>query len=110
MSGAWTALTRCVADGRLGLDNNPGRARLARRPPLAAIIISLPGFPDAAARRAAAMYSFIETAKLNGVTLSYLADVLARMPPTTPATRVAELLVLWNWQTSPISFARCLSA
>jgi transposase len=52
---------------------------------------------DAGGRRAAAMYSLIETAKLNGVNpQAYLADVLARIADH-PAKRVAELLP-WNWQ------------
>ena len=52
---------------------------------------------DAGGRRAAAMYSPIETAKLNGVNpQANLADVLARIADH-PAERVAELLP-WNWQ------------
>ena len=52
---------------------------------------------DAGGRRAAAMYSLIETAKLNGVNpQAYLADVLARIADH-PAKRVAELPP-WNWQ------------
>ena len=52
---------------------------------------------DAGGRRAAAMYSLIETAKLNGINpQAYLADVLARIADH-PAKRVADLLP-WNWQ------------
>ena len=52
---------------------------------------------DAGGRRAAAMYSLIETAKLNGVNpQAYLTDVLTRIADH-PAKRVAELLP-WNWQ------------
>ena len=48
-------------------------------------------------RRAAAMYSLIESAKLNGLNPQhYLADVLARIADH-PARRLAELLP-WNWQ------------
>src|SRR6516165_1265631 len=48
-------------------------------------------------QRAAAMYSLIETAKLNGLNPhAYLTDVLARIADH-PAKRVAELLP-WNWQ------------
>jgi hypothetical protein len=59
---------------------------------------------DAGGRRAAAMYSLIETAKLNGVNPQhYLADVLNRIADH-PARHVAELLP-WNWQPSEASRA-----
>ena len=46
--------------------------------------------------RAAALYSLIETAKLNGVDPeAYLRDLLARIA-THPARRLDELLP-WNW-------------
>jgi molybdate transport repressor ModE-like protein len=51
----------------------------------------------AGGRRAAAMYSLIETAKLNAINpQTYLADVLSRVADH-PAKRVTELLP-WNWQ------------
>jgi IS66 C-terminal element len=54
-------------------------------------------------RRAAAIYSLIETAKLNGLNPQhYLADVLIRIADH-PARRIAELLP-WNWQ--PLDAAR----
>ena len=57
----------------------------------------------AGGRRAAAIYSLIESAKLNGLNPQhYLADVLARIEDH-PARRIAELLP-WNWQ--PIDAAR----
>jgi hypothetical protein len=47
--------------------------------------------------RKAAIYSLIESAKLNGLNPQhYLADVLARIADY-PARRIAELLP-WNWQ------------
>ena len=52
---------------------------------------------DAGGRRAAAMYSLIESAKLNGVNPQhYLADVLTRIADH-PAQRIDELLPS-NWQ------------
>ena len=60
---------------------------------------------DAGGRRAGAMYSLIETAKLNGLNPeAYLADVLARIADH-PAKRVADLLP-GNWQpANPIRAA-----
>ena len=53
---------------------------------------------DAGGRRAAAIYTLIETAKLNDVDpQAWLADVLARLQDH-PAKRIAELLP-WNWKT-----------
>jgi hypothetical protein len=50
---------------------------------------------DAGGRRAAALYTLIETAKLNHIDpRAWLGDVLARLPGH-PARRLAELLP-WN--------------
>jgi transposase len=50
---------------------------------------------DAGGERAAALYSLIETAKLNGLnSAAYLRDVLARIADH-PVNRVGELLP-WN--------------
>jgi len=94
MRARWTALCRCFDDGRLSLDNNPAeralRGAIGRKNYLFA-------GSDAGGRRAAAMYSLIETAKLNSVNPQvYLADVLARIADH-PAKRIADLLP-WNWQ------------
>jgi transposase IS66-like protein len=52
---------------------------------------------DADGRRAAAIYSLIERAKLNGLNPQrYLTDLLARIADH-PARHIAELLP-WNWQ------------
>jgi transposase len=52
---------------------------------------------DAGGRRAAAIYSMIESAKLNHLNPQrYLADLLTRIADH-PARRIAELLP-WNWQ------------
>jgi hypothetical protein len=52
---------------------------------------------DSGGARAAAMYSLIETAKLNGLDPEgYLRDVIARIADH-PINRIAELLP-WNWR------------
>ena len=59
---------------------------------------------DRGGQRAAAMYSLIVTAKMNGVDpQAWLADVLSRIA-AHPAHRLDELLP-WNWtpSTSAIS-------
>jgi hypothetical protein len=104
MRARWTALTRCFEDGRLGLDNNPAERALR------GVAIGRKNYlfagSDAGGRRAAAMYSLIETAKLNGLNpQAYLTDVLARIADH-PAKRVAELLP-WNWQ--PVDSIRACS-
>ena len=54
--------------------------------------------------RAAAMYTLIATAKLNGVDpQAWLADVLRRIADH-PASRLAELLP-WNWKAEPATLA-----
>jgi transposase len=51
---------------------------------------------DAGGRRAAAMYTLIETAKLNGIDpRAWLADVLSRLQDH-PARQIANLLP-WAW-------------
>src|SRR5262249_4600915 len=90
MLARWLALTRCFDDGRLSLDNNPAERALR------GVAIGRKNYlfagSDAGGRRAAAMYSLIETAKLNGVNpQAYLTDVLARIAHH-PAQRLAALL------------------
>jgi transposase len=54
---------------------------------------------DSGGQRAAAIYTLIETAKLNDVDpRAWLAHVLARIADH-PARRVAELLP-WNWRAT----------
>jgi transposase len=51
---------------------------------------------DRGGERAAAIYTLIETAKLNGIDpQAWLADMLARLPDH-PAKRITDLLP-WNW-------------
>jgi transposase len=102
MRARWAALARCFDDGRLALDNNPAERALR------GVAIGRKNWlfagSDAGGRRAAAMYSLIESAKLNGVNPQhYLADILARIADH-PARRIAELLP-WNWQPATIARA-----
>ena len=101
MRSRWKGLVRCFDDGRRALDNNPAERALR------CVAIGRKNYlfagSDAGGRRAAAMYSLIESAKLNGLNPQhYLADVLARIADH-PARRIDELLP-WNWQ--PIGVAR----
>lgn len=86
----WPALTHYLSDGRVPIDNNWIENQI--RP----IAIGRKNWLFAgslrAGRRAAAIMSLIQSAKLNGVEpLAYLTDVLARLP-THPNTRIGELL------------------
>lgn len=94
------ALGRCFDDGRLALDNNPAERALR------CVAIGRKNYlfagSDAGGRRAAAMYSLIETAKLNGLDPQlYLTDVLTRIADH-PARQIADLLP-WNWQRADLS-------
>jgi transposase len=98
----WTALTRFLDDGRLCISNNAAERALR------GIAVGRHNWTfagsDEGGRRAAAIYTLIETAKLNGVDpQAWLADVLARLPDH-PAKRVVELLP-WNWQPQNLAKA-----
>jgi transposase len=90
----WDAFTRFLDDGRLCISNNAAERELR------AVAIGRKNWTFAGSeeggRRAAAIYTLIATAKLNGVDpQAWLADVLARLPDH-PAKRIHELLP-WNW-------------
>jgi transposase len=90
----WVALTRFLEDGRLCMSNNA--AERAIRPLAVGRHNWTFAGSDEGGRRAAAIYTLIETAKLNDVDpQAWLADVLARLHDH-PAKRIAELLP-WNW-------------
>ena len=89
----WEALTRYIADGRLEISNNA--AERAIRPLALGRKNWLFAGSDTGGERAAAMYTLIETAKLNGLDPeAYLRDVLGRIADH-PINRIAELLP-WN--------------
>ena len=90
----WTAFTLFLDDGRVCLSNNAAERALR------GIALGRKSWlfcgSDRGGQRAAAMYSLIVTAKMNGVDPQvWLADVLARIA-THPAHRLDELLP-WNW-------------
>jgi transposase len=91
----WDSLVRFLDDGRLCMTNNAAERALR------GIAVGRHNWifagSDAGGRRAAAMYTLIETAKLNDTDpQAWLADVLARLQDH-PARRIAELLP-WNWK------------
>lgn len=95
MLARWDAFTRFLTDGRICLTNNAAE-RALRGIALGRKSWLFAG-SDRGGDRAAAMYSLIITAKLNGVDpRAWLADVLARIADH-PASRLDELLP-WNWK------------
>jgi hypothetical protein len=89
------AFTRFLSDGRFCLTNNAAE-RMLRGAALGRKAWLFAG-SDQGGERAAAMYSLIQTAKLNDVDpRAWLADVLARIADM-PQQRLHELLP-WNWK------------
>jgi transposase len=85
------ALSRFVTDGRLEADNNI--AENAMR----AIAVGRKNYlfagSDAGGERAAAIYTILQTARLNGMNPeAYLKDVLTRIADGHPINRIAELM------------------
>lgn len=98
----WAALTRFLEDGRLCISNNAAEREIR------AIAVGRNNWTfagsDEGGRRAAAIYTLINTAKLNGVDpLAWLADLLQRLPDH-PARRIDELLP-WNWKVTRLAAA-----
>ena len=89
----WDALLRYVDDGRIEIDNNAAERSL-RTVALGRKNYLFAG-SDAGGERAAAIYSLIGTAKLNGLDPeAYLRNVLSRIADH-PINRIEELLP-WN--------------
>jgi transposase len=98
----WPALIRYLDDGRLEIDNNTAERALR------AVALGRKNYlfagSDAGGERAAAIYSLIETAKLNGLDpQAYLRDLFDRIPDHK-INRIAELLP-WNWAKTKPSHA-----
>jgi transposase len=92
----WAGLTRFLDDGRLCMTNNAAERALR------GIAVGRHNWTfagsDAGGRRAAAIYTLIESAKLNDIDpQAWLADVLTRLHDH-PAKRIDELLP-WNWKS-----------
>jgi transposase len=90
----WASFTLFLEDGRVCLSNNAAERGLR------GIALGRKSWlfcgSDRGGQRAAAMYSLIVTAKMNGVDpQAWLADILARIA-THPAHRLDELLP-WHW-------------
>ena len=100
----WDALTRYTGEGLAEIDNN-----IAERA-IRSIAIGRKNWLFAGSKsggeRAAAIYSVIETAKLNGVEpQAYIADVIEKIASGWPASRWDELMP-WNWQSEQQQIAQ----
>lgn len=97
----WSAFTRFLHDGRVCLTNTAPKAVGRKNWTFAG--------SDAGGHRAAAVYSVIETCRMNDVDpQAWLADVLAQLPDHA-ANKVADLLP-WNWREPTVQDRRgCLS-
>src|SRR5215218_4175126 len=98
----WQALTRFLGDGRICMSNNAAERALR------GIAVGRRNWTfagsDRGGERAAAIYTLVETCKLNDVDpQAWLADVLARLPDH-PAKRITDLLP-WNWRAERLAAA-----
>jgi transposase len=93
------ALSRFLTDARLEIDNNI--AENAMRGIALGRKNYLFAGSDIGGDRAAAMYTIMQTAKLNGVNPeAYLSDTLTKIAERHPISRINELL---PWQTPTVS-------
>ena len=105
----WTALTRFTEEGVAEIDNN-----IAERA-MRSVAIGRKNWLFAGSRaggeRAAAIYSVIETCKLNGIEpQAYITETIEKIASGWPASRWDELMP-WNWTAdsvpvSPIAVRR----
>lgn len=98
----WKSLMRFVDNGRLEIDNNAAERSI--RPLALGRKSYLFAGSDAGGARAAAIYSLIESAKLNSINPeAYLRDVIARVADH-PINGIADLLP-WNWKPDSAKLA-----
>lgn len=91
----WEALSRYATDGRLAIDNNPAERSLRT------IAVSRKNFlflgSDEGGRRAAIIYTLVQSAKMNGLNPhAYLAGILDAMARGHSNQRLADLTP-WAW-------------
>ncbi len=103
----WASFTRFLDDGRICLSNNAAERGLR------GVAIGRRNWmfagSDEGGRRAAAVYTLIQTCKLNDVDpQAWLAYVLAKLPDH-PANRIDELLP-WNWKAAQAATVQEASA
>jgi len=96
------ALSRFVTDGRLEIDNNIAENGMR------SIALGRKNYlfagSDTGGHRAAAIYTIVQTAKLNGVNPeAYLKDMLARIAEGHPINQIDQLM---PWQMSPPAVAQ----
>ncbi len=97
MLSRWASFTRFLDDRRVCLSNNAAE-RALRCVAVGRRNWTFAG-SDEGGRRAAAIYSLVQTCRLNNVDPhAWLADVLARLPDP-PAKRVSELTP-WTWKAT----------
>ena len=106
--GRWDALVRYTSDGRLAIDNNPAERALRT------IAVTRKNYlflgSDEGGRRAAHIYTIIESAKLNRLNPhAYLAGIIDKMAKGWPRSRLAELLP-WNWTATLAADAAMLAS
>jgi transposase len=91
----WKSPNRYVTNGRLEMSNNA--AERAMKPPVLGRKNYLFCGSDAGGRRAACVYTIIETAKINDINPeAYLADILQRIADH-PSNQIDALLP-WAWK------------
>ena len=98
----WSALTRYLDDGTVAIDNNA--VERAIRPLVLGRKNWLFAGSDAGGERAAAIYSLIETAKLNGLDPEAYLHAVLDCIADHPVNRVTELLP-WNIRIEPLQAA-----
>ena len=102
----WPTLTRFVENGSAEIDNNVAERTMR------AIAIGRKNWLFAGSKpgseRAGAIYSVIETAKLNGIEpQAYIADVIEQIASDWPASRWDELM---PWKRQPTEQSRIAQA